>query len=421
MDTAYLIKAQDLDAADTLSAFRSEFHIPKNENGEECIYLCGNSLGLMPKRTKEYIKQELEDWSNMGVEGHMHAKHPWMPYHEFLTENMAELVGALPKEVVVMNSLTVNLHLLMVSFYRPTSSRYKILLEYSPFPSDRYAVESQILFHGFDPKTALVELKPLNGMFEVTTEQIVDYLKTEGEEIALILIGGVNYYTGQAYNIKEITKAGHQAGCIVGFDLAHAAGNLHLSLHNDGPDFAAWCNYKYINSGPGALSGIFVHERHARNFDLPRFKGWWGHDKNVRFKMENTFIPMEGAEGWQLSNPPILSMTPIMASLELFKAAGIKNCREKSVRMTSFLLELFEHSGIKGFEIITPKDPEKRGCQLSFRMTNPDKTLFNRLVKRNIIADWREPDVIRIAPVPLYNSFMDVYRFVKILSEEFSS
>ena len=421
MEHTYFLKAQELDAKDILSGFRSEFHIPKNENGEESIYLCGNSLGLMPKKTTVYINEELADWSKLGVEGHLHAKHPWMPYHEFLTENMAELVGALPKEVVVMNSLTVNLHLLMVSFYRPTKSRFKILLEYSPFPSDRYAVESQILFHGFDPKTALVELKPLSGTYEITTEQIAEYLKEEGDEIALILLGGVNYYTGQAYDIREITRMGHNAGCVVGFDLAHAAGNLYLSLHDDGPDFAAWCNYKYINSGPGALSGVFVHERHSKRFDMPRFSGWWGHDKNIRFKMENTFVPMEGAEGWQLSNPPILSMTPIRASLEIFSAAGIKNCRIKSVQMTSFLLEMFDHSAIKGFEIITPIEPEKRGCQLSFRMIKPDKTLFNTLVKRNIIADWREPDVIRIAPVPLYNSFMDVYRFVKILSEEFNS
>lgn len=242
------------------------------------------------KKTTVYINEELADWSKLGVEGHLHAKHPWMPYHEFLTENMAELVGALPKEVVVMNSLTVNLHLLMVSFYRPTKSRFKILLEYSPFPSDRYAVESQILFHGFDPKTALVELKPLSGTYEITTEQIAEYLKEEGDEIALILLGGVNYYTGQAYDIREITRMGHNAGCVVGFDLAHAAGNLYLSLHDDGPDFAAWCNYKYINSGPGALSGVFVHERHSKRFDMPRFSGWWGHDKNIRFKMENTFV-----------------------------------------------------------------------------------------------------------------------------------
>lgn len=417
MDTFYTYAAEQ-DANDPLAGFRSEFLIPKNSDGEESIYLCGNSLGLMPKRTKSYMEETLDDWAKLGVEGHMHAKHPWMPYHEFLTENMAELVGAKPEEVVVMNSLTVNLHLLMVSFYRPTKTRYKILIEYSPFPSDRYAVESQAAFHGFDPKDAIIELKPAEGEYFITREKIQSLLEKEGDSIALILIGGVNYYTGQAYDIGAITRMGHQHGCVVGFDLAHAAGNLHLKLHDDGPDFAAWCNYKYVNSGPGALAGIFVHERHARNVNLPRFQGWWGHDKSIRFQMGDTFVPMVGAEGWQLSNPPIFSMVPVRASLEIFRDAGIENCRKKSVLLTTFMIDMVHALGIKGFEIITPLQPEHRGSQVSLRMITPDKKVFQALTDKNVIADWREPDVIRVAPAPLYNTFSDVYRFVKILADE---
>lgn len=421
MNDSFYTYAVEQDKQDPLGSFRSLFHIPVNEAGEECIYLCGNSLGLMPKETSANMQQELNDWAKLGVEGHMHAKNPWMPYHEYLTENLAKLVGALPEEVVVMNSLTVNLHLLMVSFYRPTKERFKILIEYSPFPSDRYAVESQATFHGFDPKDSVIELKPKEGSFEITAEQIEDVLKKEGEKIALILMGGVNYYTGQAYDIRSITESGHKYGCVVGFDLAHAAGNLLLNLHDDGSDFAAWCSYKYINGGPGALSGVFVHQRHANHKDLPRFQGWWGHDKTIRFQMGDDFVPMTGAEGWQLSNPPIFSMVPVKTSLDIFHKAGIHNCREKSVKLTEFLLHMLDEKKLPGIEIITPRDPQKRGCQISLRMINPDKKVFEALTKRNIIADWREPDVIRIAPVPLYNSFMDVYRFVGILSEELSS
>lgn len=420
MDTFYTY-AKSQDSSDSLAKFREEFSIPVNERGEESIYLCGNSLGLMPLRTRSYMEEVLDDWAKLGVEGHVHAKHPWLPYHEFLTENMADLVGAKPEEVVVMNSLTVNLHLLMVSFYRPTKTRYKILIEYSPFPSDRYAVESQAAFHGFDPKEAIIELKPEEGEYFITRERIQTLLEKEGDSIALILIGGVNYYTGQAYDINAITKLGHQHGCVVGFDLAHAAGNLHLRLHDDGPDFAAWCNYKYVNAGPGALGGIFVHERHARSFDLPRFKGWWGHDKTIRFQMGDTFVPMAGAEGWQLSNPPILSMLPVRASLEIFSEAGIQHCRKKSVLLTTLMIDMIQSLGIEGIEIITPLQPEHRGSQISLRMLRPDKRLFHALTDRNIIADWREPDVIRVAPAPLYNTFEDVYRFVTILSEEINS
>lgn len=405
-----------MDLQDSLSSFRNKFHIPKTPDGSDSIYLCGNSLGLMPKATREYINQELEDWKNLGVEGHFHAKHPWMPYHEFLSDKMAHVVGALPSEVVVMNSLTVNLHLMMVSFYQPTSSRYKILFDYSPFPSDRYAIESQIKFHGFDPKSGMIELHPEEGQEIVSDEAIAKILEEEGENIALILIGGVNYYTGQAYNVEKITQMGHAKGCMVGFDLAHAAGNLNLQLHDDGPDFAVWCSYKYLNSGPGSLAGCFVHQRHHHQ-NLQRFAGWWGHDKQTRFLMGDTYMPIQSAEGWQLSNPPVLSMAAILASLDIFEEAGMQKLREKSVRLTAYLEGLLNINEIDILRIITPSHRDERGCQLSLQMKEPDKRLFQFLTDRGVIADWREPDVIRIAPVPLYNTFADCWNFVHILNE----
>jgi len=413
----WMLEAQKLDEQDELSVFRSRFHIPPSPQGESSVYFCGNSLGLMPKSVRENVEEVLYDWQNLGVEGHMHAKHPWMPYHEFLTDQMAAVVGALPEEVVVMNSLTVNIHLMMVSFYRPTAQRYKILMEYSPFPSDRYAMESQVKFHGFDPKEAIIELMPDPETKTITIEQIDALLESEGEGIALIMIGGVNYYTGQAYDIGHITRSGHQYGCIVGFDLAHGAGNLHLQLHDDGPDFAAWCGYKYLNSGPGALSGCFVHQRHARNIELPRFAGWWGHDKKTRFLMGNTFMPIPGAEGWQLSNPPILPMASMRASLQIFQEAGMSALRLKSEKMTHFALQLLDDAGLPGIRCITPNDPRLRGCQLSLQMINPDKRVFEMLTARGVVADWREPDVIRIAPVPLYNSFSEIATFFTLLKE----
>ncbi len=413
---ATLSFAQEMDLQDSLSSFRNKFHIPKTPDGSESIYLCGNSLGLMPKATREYINQELEDWQNLGVEGHFHAKHPWMPYHEFLSEKMAHVVGALPSEVVVMNSLTVNLHLMMVSFYLPTSSRYKILFDYSPFPSDRYAIESQIKFHGFDPKSGMIELHPEEGQEIVSDEAIAKILEEEGENIALILIGGVNYYTGQAYNVEKITQMGHAKGCMVGFDLAHAAGNLNLQLHDDGPDFAVWCSYKYLNSGPGSLAGCFVHQRHHHQ-NLQRFTGWWGHDKQTRFLMGDTFMPIQSAEGWQLSNPPVLSMAAILASLDIFEEAGMQKLREKSVRLTAYLEGLLNINEIDILRNITPSHRDERGCQLSLQMKEPNKRLFQFLTDRGVIADWREPDVIRIAPVPLYNTFADCWNFVHILNE----
>jgi len=410
--------AKQLDAADGLSHFRERFHIPKQADGSDVFYFTGNSLGLQPKSTRKYIEQELKDWETFGVEGHFHAKNPWMPYHEFLTEQMAAVVGAKPIETVVMNSLTVNLHLLMVSFYRPHGKRRKIVIEGGAFPSDQYAVKSQIRFHaeaGTETDDLLIELKPRTGESHLRTEDIVETIREHADEIALILLGGVNYYTGQAFDFEAITKAGHDAGAVVGFDLAHAAGNLALRLHDWNVDFAAWCSYKYLNSGPGGIAGVFVHERHADSFDLPRFAGWWGHDKETRFLMGDEFVPMRGAEGWQLSNPPIFQMASLRASLEIFNEAGIGKLREKSVKLTNYLEFLLKQIKTDRIEIITPQNPSDRGCQLSIRVRNADKELFRAITKRGVIADWREPDVIRVAPVPLYNSFSDVRSFAEIL------
>jgi kynureninase len=407
--------AKQQDVSDPLSLFRNKFNIPKDKEGNDILYLCGNSLGLMPVATTEYVLQELEDWKNLGVEGHFHAKNPWMSYHEMLAGPMADVVGALPSEVVVMNSLTVNLHLLMVGFYRPTQSKHKILFDYSPFPSDRYAIASQIKFHGYDPAESMIELTPDENSEIVSIDTIQKILEEQGDQIALILIGGVNYYTGQAYDLKKITAMGHAKGCFVGFDLAHAAGNLSLQLHDDGPDFAAWCTYKYLNSGPGSLSGIFIHERHHHNSDIPRFEGWWGHDKKTRFLMGDDFKAIETAEGWQLSNPPVLSMAAIKASLDIFAEAGIINLRKKSKALTAYLEYLIQHENNENIHIITPSDPDQRGCQLSIQMKSPDKKLFHYLTAHGVIADWREPDVIRVAPAPLYNTFEEMWKFSNIL------
>lgn len=407
--------AAEADLSDPLRSFRERFFIPKHTAGEDVIYLTGNSLGLQPKTVREYIGQELDDWERLGVEGHLHARHPWLPYHEFVTEQMAKVVGAKPIETVVMNSLTVNLHLLMVSFYRPSGTRRKIVIEKGAFPSDQYAVESQIKFHGFDPQDALIELAPRDGESILRTEDILESIEREGENIALIILGGVNYYTGQAFDMRAITEAGHKVGAMVGFDLAHAAGNLELHLHDWGVDFAAWCSYKYLNSGPGGIAGCFVHERYSENFDLPRFAGWWGHDKQTRFLMGPEFMPMAGAEGWQLSNPPIFQLAAMRASLELFDEAGMEALREKSVKLTGYLEYQLDEIHDERVSVITPRDREQRGCQLSIRVANSDKRLFDALMAAGVIADWREPDVIRVAPVPLYNSFMDVFGFVERL------
>ena len=407
--------AKQLDQEDPISYLRNEFHIPRDKKGKEWLYFTGNSLGLQPKITSKYIEQELDDWANFGVEGHFEAKNPWLSYHELLTDTMAKVVGAKPVEVVVMNTLTTNLHLLMVSFYQPSKTKYKIIIESDAFPSDRYAVQSQLSFHGFDPEEALIEWKPKEGKELLELEDLKSILDSQGDEVALLLIGGVNYYTGQYLDIKKIAELGHAKKCMVGIDLAHGAGNIQPNLHNSSIDFAAWCTYKYLNSGPGSLSGLFVHEKHAQRKDLPRFAGWWNHNKETRFNMRQPFDVMSGAEGWQLSNPPILSMAAIKASLDIFEKVGMDALVKKSKKLTGFFEYLVNEIASDTIKIITPTNPNERGCQLSLQVKNADKNLHKKLTENNIITDWREPDVIRCAPVPMYTSFEDVYHMVTIL------
>ena len=410
----HLEYALNRDQKDALRPYREAFHIPKDNNGNDWLYFTGNSLGLQPKITKGVVEQELKDWANLGVEGHFQAKNPWMPYHEYLTQSMAKIVGAKPIEVVVMNTLTANLHFLMASFYSPTKKRPKILIESDAFPSDRYAVQTQLEFHGYDPKDCLIEWSPRAGKNLLHIEDLKSLLEKQGAEIALILIGGVNYYTGQYLDLKKIAKLGHAKGCKVGIDLAHGAGNIQPDLHASGVDFAAWCTYKYLNSGPGSLGGVFVHQRYAHDKNLKRFAGWWSQNKTTRFDMRQALDISPGAEGWQLSNPPILSMAAIKASLDLFDEVGMEALREKSVQLTGYLEYLINNLKNPNIEIITPKDPNQRGCQLSIRVKNTDKTLHKKLTEMHVITDWREPDVIRCAPVPFYNSFEDVYQMVEI-------
>ena len=407
-----------LDRGDPLGRFRDEFHIPRTESGEEEIYFVGNSLGLLPRRTPKYVEDELEKWGRLAVKAHFSGENPWMPYHELLAEPMARLVGASPGEVVTMNSLTVNLHLMMSSFYRPTRERHRILLEDHAFPSDDYAVESQAVIHGFDPAEALVRLSPGPGRHTIDTAEVAEVLERDGESIAVVLLPGVQYYTGQVFDIEAITRLAHAKGCVVGFDLAHAAGNLVLSLHDSHVDFAVWCTYKYLNSGPGSVGACFVHERHGRRQDLPRLAGWWGHDKESRFRMEPGFRAIPGAEGWQLSNPPILSLAAIRASLDIFmEAGGMAPLREKSLRLTGYLEWLLHTEMDNAVEILTPSDPRRRGCQLSLKVKSnaSGRTVFERLEASGVTCDWREPDVIRVAPVPLYNRYEEVHRFVEML------
>lgn len=416
--------AKKADKADLLRPYRQKFFIPEHE-GKESIYMCGNSLGLQPKSAFQYIKQELEDWKQFGVEGHFKAKHPWFPYHEFLTKDAAAIVGALPHEVVIMNTLTVNLHLMMTTFYRPSKKRYKIIIEGGAFPSDQYAVQSQLKLHGFKPKEALIELKPRKGEHILRTEDILAVIKKEGAQLALVMLGGVNYYTGQAYDMKSITKAAHQVGAYAGFDLAHAAGNLLMRLHDWKVDFAVWCSYKYLNSGPGGVSGTYIHEKHARNTKLPRMAGWWGNDPDTRFLMKSKFKAKPTAEGWQLSNAQIMPMALHRASLEIFAEAGMEKLREKSLNLTGYmeflLKEIIQDLNQPLFDIITPADPNSRGCQLSLQFKSQGKELFQHLTRQGIVADWREPDVIRVAPVPLYNSFEDVFRFAQSIREYYKA
>ena len=407
--------AKRQDSQDELKEFRNRFHHPIDDKGHQHIYLCGNSLGLQPKSTESKIQQELLDWKKYGVEGHFNAKNPWMPYHEFLTEAMAEVVGAKKDEVVVMNTLTVNLHLMLVSFYKPTKTRYKILIESDVFPSDKYAVQSQIKWHGYDEKDALIELKPREGEVCLRHEDIVEYVLEHGDEIAMIMLGNTNYYTGQFFDMKSITEVGHQKGCVVGFDCAHGAGNVELNLHDCGADFAVWCSYKYLNSGPGSLGGCFVHERHIKDRNIPKLAGWWGHNKDTRFGMRDGFDPIPTVESWQLSNPPILSMAAVWASLEIFQEAGMSNLRKKAKRMTSYLEFLVNDLGNESICIITPDNENERGSQLSIQVKNADRKLYDKITADGVIADWREPDVIRIAPTALYNNYEDCWRFVECL------
>jgi kynureninase len=408
--------AAEMDALDSLAKYRERFHFPKAAGGSDCIYLCGHSLGLQPKTVRAYVEQELNEWEQLGVEGHFRAKNPWLSYHRLLREQTACLVGAQPEEVVVMNSLTVNLHLMMVSFYRPSPRRHKIVMESSAFPSDQYAIQSQIRFHGFDPSSSLIELAPRLGKFIIDSADIQSFIEKEGDSIALILLGGVNYSSGQAFDLAAITQAGHAHGCIVGFDLAHAAGNLPLHLHDWGPDFAVWCSYKYLNGGPGCIAGCFVHQRHSRAWDLPRFAGWWGHDEQTRFQMGPDFHPIAGADGWQLSNPSILSLAALRSSMDIFDEVGMDRLRAKSIQLTAYLEFLLDQCSSSKFEIITSRDPAHRGAQLSLRIPRNGKAVCKQLLDHGVICDWREPDIMRVAPVPLYNSFQDVHRFVQKLA-----
>lgn len=414
-----LAYAQYLDKNDPLRDYRNRFHIPK-VNGKDSYYFTGNSLGLQPKTARTYIEEEMKGWETLGVEGHFaSSKRPWMEYHKFSKDALARIVGAKPIEVVSMNNLSVNLHLLMVSFFKPTKTRYKIICEAGAFPSDQYMFETQLKFHGLNPDEALIELKPRMGEHTLRGEDILSKIAEVSDELALVLIGGIQYYTGQLFDMKAITEAGQKVGAKVGFDLAHAFGNVPLQLHDWNVDFATWCSYKYLNSGPGNVSGIFVHERYANDSSLDRFAGWWGHNEKERFKMKKGFQPMPGADGWQLSNVNVISTASHLAALELFDEVGIEKLRKKSLKLTGYLEFLIKDiagdSGI--FEIITPSDPEQRGCQLSIFFHKDGRRLFDALAAAGVIADWREPNVIRIAPVPLYNRYEDVYQFAHILKE----
>lgn len=410
--------ARKQDDADPLKAFRDRFHFP-SLGTSELVYFSGHSLGLQPKNARAAVELELDDWAKYGVEGHFHSTNPWYSYHERLTPPMAEIVGARGSEVVCMNSLTTNIHLLFVSFYRPTKTRYKIISEAKMFPSDRYLLETQAKFHGFDPDDAIIEVAPRDGEWLIREEDILESIAANADELAMVFFGGVNFFTGQLFNMPRLTEAAHAVNAIAGFDLAHAAGNVPLALHDWDVDFAAWCSYKYLNSSPGNVGAIFVHERHGKNFDLPRFGGWWGHDKDTRFQLKSGFKPMAGAEGWQLSNAPVLGMSAMRASLDVFADAGMHALRDKSVKLTGYLEytidRLAEEFPDADISVITPRDPEQRGCQISMDVAGRERKLFDDMIAAGAIADFREPCVIRMAPVPLYNSFEDVYRFGAIL------
>lgn len=412
-----LAYAQQQDAIDPLRQYRDRFYFPQHE-GQDVLYFTGNSLGLQPKSVRAHMEQELKDWAEFGVEGHFKATNPWMHYHKRFSEQAAAIVGAQPQEVVLMNTLTVNLHFLMVSFYRPTPQRYKIMVEGHLFPSDHYAVESQLKYHGFDPADGLIELLPREGGHTLRQEDIEAAIEEAGDQLALIMIGGVNYYTGQFFDLPAITQKGHAVGAIVGFDCAHAAGNVPLQLHDWDVDFAAWCTYKYLNSGPGSVSGVFIHDKNLHNPDIPRFNGWWGYKEETRFKMEKGFVPMEGAAAWQNSNAPVFNMVAHKASLDIFSEVRMDKLREKSLALTAYLeycIHAVNDTHDLGLEIITPSNPNHRGCQLSILTGADGEQLFHRLESQGVIADWRHPNVIRVAPVPLYNRFEDAFRFAELL------
>lgn len=416
--------AEKLDIQDPLESFRQKFFIPQH-HGKDSIYFTGNSLGLQTKSTERYLQQELNDWAKLGVEGHFQAKNPWVSYHEIFPNQLSKIVGCLPEEVVVMNSLTVNLHLLMVSFYRPTKKRFKIICEAKAFPSDQYAFESQVNYHarnaGFSADDAIIEVSPRKGEHTLRTDDILATIKQHGDETAVVLFGGVNYYNGQYFDIKAIAETAHSIGAYAGFDLAHAAGNVELNLHEWNVDFACWCSYKYLNSGPGGVGGIYIHQKHLNNKELPRFAGWWGYTKNTRFKMVKGFEPIDTAEGWQLSNAPVLSMAAHKASLDIFEEAGMERLHKKRKELAAYmhfiLNEINSRCNEKVIDVITPTTESDRGCQVSMLMLKKGKEIFTELSKRGVIADWREPNVIRIAPVPLYNTFVDVYRFGEIVDK----
>lgn len=411
--------ARQADREDPLAKYREEFLFPQNQD-RKVLYFTGNSLGLQAKKAREIINEELDDWARWGVDGHLEAQRPWVAYHEFFTSTLAKIVGAKETEVVAMNGLTTNLHLLMVSFFRPEGKRCKILCEGKAFPSDQYALRSQLRFHGLDPDECLIELAPDPETELIEEDRIIAAIDEHRDELALIMLGGVNYYTGQVFDMQRITDAGKRAGAMVGWDLAHGAGNIQLDLHKWGADFAAWCGYKYLNSGPGGVSGVFIHERHHGQSDIPRFEGWWGHNKEERFKMDDRFDPIPTAEAWQLSNAPVFAMAPLLASLELFDEVGIDQLRAKSLKLTAYLQQVIEDAAQNSGQrvrIITPKDPMRRGCQISIAVPGKGRQVFEQLSKDGVIADWREPDVIRLAPVPMYNSFEDVYEFGQLLEK----
>ena len=415
-----LDNARKADDVDPLACFRERFLIPKRTNDTDVTYLCGNSLGLQPKTAGTLIQEELDLWAEMAVKAHFHSSRPWISYQERLAPALAHLVGCNPNEVVAMNTLTVNLHLMMVSFYRPSRERWKILIEDPAFPSDRYAVESQIRFHGFDPDEALIEMKPRLGESTIRMEDLERQIRSDGSTIALILMPGINYYTGQRFDIEQLVRLGREAGCVVGFDLAHAVGNVPMSLHEWNVDFAVWCSYKYLNGGPGAIAGCFVHDRHSQSTELPRLAGWWGNKQSTRFAMDRHFEPSSGAEGWQVSNAPILSLAPVLASLRIFEEVGLTALRAKSERLTSYFTQLVSQRLGSRVDILTPTQPEQRGCQLSLRVRGTrteQQRVFEALQAHDVICDWREPDVIRAAPVPLYNRYEDIYEFVTVVEQ----